>query len=509
VQSVRRADVLGVLSVATDLMMNVSPDVGLRSAALAVALARAAGLGDADCRTAFDVALLQFSGCVGDNHVAVSVFGDEMVARTWLPFADFGKTSDVLKLLLTNHAADQPFMTRAGRVLSALSKMSSMMDSPRTHCELARLFARALGFGSDIEPLVDQVFERWDGKGGPNGIKKDAVARPVRIVALSHDVVLFLRARGRDAALEVARQRSGSAYDPELVEIFLDHADELIAVASNPSAWEAMLSAEPDPVARYDRVQALEALGAIADFTDMKSRFTPGHSRAVAALATRAAAIAGFSDDNVRDLHGAALVHDVGSVGVTAAIWDKPGPLDDGEWEAVRLHAYHTERCLARARSLSDISKLAGAHHERLDQSGYPKATAARDIPRPARLLAAADVYQALVEPRAHRPAFSPEKASDLLVREAKATRLDPVLCDAVLAATGKAEKRAAHAPRLSDREIEVLRLVAQGLTNKEVASALDISVKTVGHHLEHVYDKLGATTRAGATVLAIRTGLL
>jgi HD-GYP domain-containing protein (c-di-GMP phosphodiesterase class II) len=498
-----------VLSVATDLMMNVSPDVGLRSAVLAVALARAAGLGDADCRTAFDVALLQFSGCVGDNHIAVAVFGDEMVARTWLPFADFGKTSDVLKLLLANHAADRPFLTRAGRVLGALSKMGAMIDSPRTHCELARLFARALGYGPEIEALVDQVFERWDGRGGPNGVVGDAVARPVRVVALAHDVVLFLRARGRDAAIEVAKTRSGSAYDPELVQVFLDHADELIAVASNPSAWEAMLAAEPDPVVKYDRDQASEALGAIADFTDMKSRFTAGHSRAVADLATRAAAVAGFPDDTVRDVRGAGLVHDVGSVGVTSAIWDKPGPLDEGEWEAVRLHAYHTERCLARARSLTEISKLAGSHHERLDQSGYPKSTAARDIPRAARLLAAADVYQALIEPRAHRPAFSPEQASDLLVREAKATRLDPVLVDAVLAATGKVEKRTAHAPRLSDREVEVLRLVAQGLTNKEVATALDISVKTVGHHLEHVYDKLGATTRAGATVLAIRAGLL
>jgi HD-GYP domain-containing protein (c-di-GMP phosphodiesterase class II) len=509
VLNVRRADVLGVLSVGTDLAMNLPPDVGLRSAALAVSLARAAGLDAAECRSAFDVALLQFSGCVGDTHIAIEAFGNEMELRTWLPFADFGKPSDILRLVLKNHAADQPLMRRAGRILRALSRMSAIPETTRTHCELARLFARALGFGAEIEPLLDQIFERWDGKGVPNGVKGDAIARSVRVVALAHDVVLFLRARGREAALEIAKQRSGGAYDPEIVGVFLQHADQLLAVASHPAAWEAMLGAEPDPIVKYDREQALVALGAVADFADMKSRFTAGHSRAVADLASRAAAIAGLPTDAASDLVCAALVHDIGGVGITAMIWDKPGPLDDGEWEAVRLHAYQTERCLARARSLSEIAKLAGSHHERLDQSGYPKATAARDISRPSRLLAAADVYQALLEPRAHRPAFSTAQASDLLVKEAKATRLDPLLVDAVLSASGQSHKRAVQAPALSDREIEVLRLVAQGLTNKEVANALDISAKTVGHHLEHIYDKLGASTRAGATVIAVRSGLL
>jgi HD-GYP domain-containing protein (c-di-GMP phosphodiesterase class II) len=495
--------------VGTDLAMNLAPDVGLRSAALAVALGRAAGMNDEDCRTAFDVALLQFSGCIGDTHLAVQAFGDEMVMRTFIPFADFGRPTDVLKVVIKNHAADQPLLRRVGRVLGALSKMSNLTESPKTHCELARLFARALGYGPEIEPLLNLVFERWDGKGMPNGVKGDATPRPVRVVTLAHNIVLFLRARGREAALEVAKQRRGGQYDPELVDIFEKHANELLDRASHPSAWEAMLAAEPHPVAKYDLEQTVTALGAIADFADMKSRFTAGHSRAVADLASRAASAAGLSEANVSELRCAALVHDVGGVGVSARVWDKPGPLDDGEWEAVRLHAYHTERCLSRARSLADIATLAGAHHERLDQSGYPKATAARDISRPARLLAAADVYRALLEPRAHRAAFTAERASDLLVKEARAARLDPVLVDAVLSAAGQERRRSPQAPALSDREIEVLRLVAQGLTNKEVATALDISAKTVGHHLEHVYDKLGATTRAGATVAAVRAGLL
>ncbi|HEX6765251.1 MAG TPA: hypothetical protein VF103_07225, partial [Polyangiaceae bacterium] len=270
-QKIRRADVLGVLSIATDLAMNIGPDVGLRSAALGVALARAAGMSEAERRTVFDLALLQFSGCIGDNHIAIAALGDEMVARTWLPYADFGKPSDVLKAVLTHHAADQPIFTRFGRVVGALSRMGKMMDTPKTHCELARLFARALGYGPEIEPLLNQVFERWDGKGVPNGIVGDAAARSVRVVTLAHDVALFLRARGREAALEVAKKRSGGACDPELVGIFLEHADELLAVATHPSAWEAMLAAEPEPVAEYDRKQATATLGAVADFADMKS----------------------------------------------------------------------------------------------------------------------------------------------------------------------------------------------------------------------------------------------
>jgi HD-GYP domain-containing protein (c-di-GMP phosphodiesterase class II) len=180
------------------------------------------------------------------------------------------------------------------------------------------------------------------------------------------------------------------------------------------------------------------------------------------------------------------------------------------EWERVRLHAYHTQRVLARVPSLGPITEIAGAHHERCDGSGYPGGRVPPESARAARLLACADVFQSLTEPRAHRPAIAPAAAAHVLKEEARTGRLCATAVDCVLAAVGQG-KAPAPPPQtgLTAREAEVLVALARGLTNKEIAVALGISPKTVQHHLAHVYAKVGISTRAAAALFAVRSNLL
>ena len=207
----------------------------------------------------------------------------------------------------------------------------------------------------------------------------------------------------------------------------------------------------------------------------------------------------------------AACVHDLGRVGVSAAIWDKAGPLRSGEWEQVRLHPYYTERVLARSRILSPLGALAALHHERLDGSGYHGGLPATMLPLTARILAAADAYHAMTEPRSHRPALTPEAAAEEARREVRAGRLDGEAVSAVLAVAGHRVRPASRewAAGLSEREVEVLRLVARGHSNRQTAQSLVIAEKTVGHHIQHIYAKIGVSTRAAATLFAMQHDLL
>jgi HD-GYP domain-containing protein (c-di-GMP phosphodiesterase class II) len=237
--------------------------------------------------------------------------------------------------------------------------------------------------------------------------------------------------------------------------------------------------------------------------------WTIGHSRGVAELAGQSAIAARVPAADVVLLRRAALVHDIGRVSVPFSVWAKPGPLSRGEREQVRLHAYHSERVLDAAGALRPLARLAGAHGERCDGSGYHRGSRAGDLPLTAWLLAAADCYQAMREPRAHRPALSATAAADELCRETEAGRLLPEAVHAVLQAAGQPRRPPRRPAGLSERECEVLGLLARGLATKQVARRLGISAKTCDHHIQRLYNKAGVSTRAGATLFALEHGLL
>ena len=194
---------------------------------------------------------------------------------------------------------------------------------------------------------------------------------------------------------------------------------------------------------------------------------------------------------------------------VAARVWHKPGPLTADELEQVRLHPYHSERVLARSEFLLALAPVAGAHHERLDGSGYHRAAAGAELDPAARLLAAADAFHAMTEPRPHRQAIAPGRAAEILAAEAGAGRLDADAVTAVAEAAGQRPPRIERVAGLTDREAEVIGLLARGLQTKQVAHALGISVKTADRHVQNVYGKIGVSTRAGAAMFAMEHGLV
>jgi len=173
------------------------------------------------------------------------------------------------------------------------------------------------------------------------------------------------------------------------------------------------------------------------------------------------------------------------------------------------LHAYCTERVLARVPFLTAPVGLAAAHHERLDGSGYHRGTTAAGLAPAARLLAAADAYHAMTERRPHREALPAEHAAETLAKEAREGHLDADAVAAVLGAAGQPAPRFSRPAGLTEREAEVIALVARGLQTKQVARALGISVKTADRHIQNVYGKIGVSTRAAAAVFAMEHGLV
>jgi HD-GYP domain-containing protein (c-di-GMP phosphodiesterase class II) len=300
-------------------------------------------------------------------------------------------------------------------------------------------------------------------------------------------------------------------YDPALVERFLKVAGALFTLVDASSPWEATLSCEPGAQEVIAESAIDDAARSIADFVDLKSRFTVRHSSGVAALAEAAGRSLALPEAALVMLRRAALLHDLGRIAISVAIWEKPGPLTEDEWERVRLHPYFTERVLARPRALAMLGALAAQHHERQDASGYYRQTPGSLLSVSARTLAAADVYHAMTEPRPHRAALAPDAAASALRAEARAGRLDSDAVNAVLVAAGHARKasRRIWPAGLSDREVEVLQRIARGATYRETARALVISERTVEHHVRHIFDKLGVSTRAAATYFAMRHDLI
>ena len=317
---------------------------------------------------------------------------------------------------------------------------------------------------------------------------------------------------GPEAASSAVAARRGIALDPGLADRFRLLARPLLAdlPADADQAWQAVRATLPHVDEPLDENGLDAALEAVADLVDLRSAWSSGHSRAVADLAFAAAGLLRQDEADARLVWRAALLHDVGRLGVPQAVWDRPGLLDAADWEHIRLHSYLTERSLARPAALGRIGVVAAMAHERLDGSGYHRGLSAAELPTPARILAAADRFQTSLEDRPHRPAVTSAAAAAALWRDADAGALDGDAVEAVLAASGVPNtRRHAHGPAgLTRRETQILVLLARGNTNRQIGRSLGVAQKTVGNHIQHIYAKAGVGTRAAAARFALERGL-
>lgn len=512
-ESTRLAELVGGLALACDLVNAFPPEKVLRTAILAVEIGRRAGVTDEKLRDAYYVSLLRFLGCTGFAHEEAHVYGagDDRGTRNVMAFADATNPVGTIGAIVANVGAGGAPRDRARAIANLLLDRDAVTKHSRAQCDTSLRFAEILGMSTQVREAVAHVCERWDGKGAPAKLTGEALDEATRLLHVADVVELAHHRMGREAAVAEAERRMGKHLDPRFAAAFLADAEGLFATIEGATVWERFLAAEPTPHAVVDEARLDDVGRVFALFGDLKSVFTLGHSMGVAALAKAAAEAAGLDGAAARDLHHAALLHDIGRVAVPNGIWDKPGALGIAEWERVRLHAYYTERIVLRAPPWSRAARIACAAHERLDASGYHRGVPQSLIARAERLLAAADAFHAMREPRPHRPALALDAAKDELLRDVKSARLDADAVDAVLAAAGLAARRAkATWPRgLSDREVEVLRLVARGKSNKEIGILLDISARTVQNHVAHVYDKIGVYSRAGAALFVTENALL
>ena len=505
------AELLASLSLAIDLGVGQPMEWVLRCCLSGVRLAEALGLGVEDRQAVFYLSLLRHIGCTGTATNDAMLFGDELtIAEGFV--VDTDNMAEALGFLFRHVGTGRPPLERArmlARLLAAGPQGSA--TTHRAHCEVAARMADTLNFGPAIVQGLWQIYERWDGKGTPGRLKGEQLALPVRVIQVAQDAVCFCQVSDVETANELLRRRAGHHLDPAIVERFCRIAPDLLAPPEVDSTWDAVLATEPGP-RRWLAGERLDlAALTLADFADLKSPSTLGHSRRVAELAAAAAERCRLPGEDVVAVRRAGLIHDLGRVGISASLWNKPGALNDGEWERVRLHPHYTERVFARSPALAELGTLAAQHRERLDGSGYHHHLTAARLSPPARLLAAADVYQAMTEPRAYRPARLPGAAADELRREVRAGRLDGDIVDAVLSVAGHSVGRIRRATPagLSEREIDVLRLIARGHSNRQMARLLSISEKTVSHHVQHIYDKIDVSTRAAATLFAVQHDLL
>jgi HD-GYP domain-containing protein (c-di-GMP phosphodiesterase class II) len=509
-RGVRLAELVAALSLGIDLGFGQPMEHVLRQCLIALRTAESAGLDEEQRVAVYYTALLINVGCHTDAHEQAKWFGDDIAMKSGkydYEFKSLRGAAATLGHIGAGAPALQRFRVGLEFAVSGHKDLSGMIAQ---HAAMARALAEELRLSGDVVNALGAAYEQWNGDGWPGRLKGDAIPVASRLAQLAEFVEVAYRVGGIDAATAIATKRSGTQFDPALAALFCDHASAILGDLDSVSTWDAVIAAEPAlaVVLPGDRFDA--ALEAIANFVDLKSPYTSGHSRAVADLAAAAAAQLDLPDDEVVTLRRAGLVHDFGRLGVSNAIWDKRGPLGAGEWERVRTHPYLTERMLHGSATLAPLGAIAVQHCERLDGSGYPRSLSGNAISRPARILGAADAYQAMREPRSYRPERTADEAAAALRAEAKAGRLDAEAVDAVLAAAGHRVPRRREGPAgLTPREVEVLRLLAQGLSNKEIAARLVISPKTAGNHIEHIYAKIDASSRATASLFAMQHGLL
>lgn len=507
---VRLSDLVAAFSLATDLGLGQPMDHVLRAWRIAAELGGHLGLDAADRGDLYYVVTLAWVGCVADTPEVAALFGDDIAFRAGTYEVDFAGLP-MLGFVLRHVGAGRPALHRirlgAGFVTTG---GKAVRRGLMAHCLTTARLAERFELGETVSRPLQQVFTRWDGRGVPDDLAGEAIALPVRLFHLADTVEVHHRARGADAAVEMARGRRGTHFDPAVVDTFCSVAGEVLGDPSADHDWAALIDAEPSLQHRLSEDQLDRALEAIADFTDLRSACRAGHSRAVAELAASAAAEAGLPDPEIALVRRAGYVHDLGLHGVPASVLDKPGPLTGAEWERLRMHTYYTERMLARPPTLARIGTVASLAHERGDGSGYHRGLTATAIPAAARLLGAACALRAMTEPRAHRPALSGKQAAGELRADVRAGRLDATAVDAVLAAAGQAPRKRRSGPAgLTPREIEVLILIARGGSTRQVARELAITPKTAETHIERIYAKTGANTRSTATLFAVRHGLL
>lgn len=508
---VRAAELIASLCLASDLGMGFPFEHGLQSTLTSMRLCEALGVDDDTASRTYHACLLMYSGCsTVDGDERAGIFESGLTRHN--QHRQYGSTAENLAGVLgALPSPDAPWPLRAFQAATRLPRaLRFLPDHFAALCEVAGMLSERFGLSESISGMFPFLTERWDGSSFLKRASGDDIPLPIRIIHVGRDATYQRLIGDDDYVMTVISDRAGGDFDPDIVDVFLRDMSELLGPPAPPkTVWEDVLAAEPRPQVTLEGAAIDRALAAIGIFSGLGSPYLAGHCLGVADLAVSAAELHGFSASEVNAIRRAALVHDVGRVAVSPRVWGRPGPLTADEREQVRLHPYHTERVLARSSYLAEITPIAIAHHERLDGSGYYRGVDAASLSPAARLLAAADAFHSKTEPRPYRDALSFEEATEVLVRKAQHGEFDPDMVTAIAKAAGEPAPELERPAGLTQREVEVIGLLARGLRTKQIARELDISVKTADRHIQNSYRKIGVSSRAAATLFATERGLI
>lgn len=509
--------VLCAFAYANDLAFGLQLEDTLRSAYLAWRIAEQLGLPKQERDDAYATALLKDAGCTSwTTELAQAWQGDEIAARRDLLIFTPPNAMPAFVGWMRRHVGrDEAILAKLRRYLAVLRTSQPFFhEAFATTVVVASRIAERLGMSAGAQEALRSVFEQWDGSGYPNGRSGEAIPLVSRVVLPTFFLIPVHRVSGREAAVELATTMRGNAFDPAVVDAFC-------VLATDETFW-AELEAEDiqarvlalEPAARAaggDEALMDAAALAFADFIDLKSRHAAAHSRRVGGVSEQLARIMGCEAGAVAQIRRAGLMHDLGLVAVPTFVVDRPWlSLSEAERDQYRLHPYHGERILRRVPAFAPLAEMVGTHHERADGSGYYRGLSGTNISLGARIVAVADRLDTLTHEGAGSAALPLDAALDAIAGEPFDAGVVRALRDAVRGGAPAPAAAARTWPAgLTDREVEVLRLVTRGLPRREVARRLGITENTARHHLEHVYNKTGVSNRVGATLFAMEHGLL
>ena len=504
----RLAETLGALSLATDLATGSPPETALGATVVAVRMGEMLGLPHTGLEDVYYGCLTRFIGCTSTATEAAAIgLGDDRSATRALAVCDWSDPDQVEAATDAYLPQGVPEARRHEALANIRANHDGIPELAAAHCAQALALAARLPVPAGVANVLGHMYSRWDGK--YPGVRGSDIPLAARIIPLAVAAELHRRAGGSPSAVEIARARAGGQFDPELCALVEHDAVTLFTDFDRSSLWELFLECEPGDA----RLIEPEAVGAVAevfaDFADQKSGWWLGHSRRVSSLASLAAEALDLGSSEHEELQVAALVHDIGRVAVSNGVWEKPGPLSAMERKLVEGHSYQTETVLSLSPLFQPVAGLASSAYERCDGSGFHRHSRTTNVS--AGLLAVADVYDALTHDRPWRQALEGAAAAEELRAMVSEGLLRADCGRAVLEAAGHRGRTAetVYPAGLTRREVEVLALLAHGSQTKVIAQRLFISPKTADHHIQSVYEKTGARSRAAAALFAVEHGLL
>jgi HD-GYP domain-containing protein (c-di-GMP phosphodiesterase class II) len=510
------AEVLGAFSLATDLGMAQPMGHVLRTCYIAMRIGRELKLAEADQAILFYATLLMHSGCPASSSLMAAVVRtDEMDATRAVNRRAYSHPLEEIEALVQHVAPDAPLLLRLQYIVQALAHAPrSKRENRIGTCEVGALMARRLGMPAAVEQTLLNLFEHWDGT-GYHHLRGEQIPLCARIVDPASMLEILHEIGGRAAMEQTARAQRGKVLAPDVADAFLALSREarFWQELSGEDLHRRLLDMESENPCQYIGPERLDdVVLAFAHFADAKSVATLGHAEGTAYVAEAMAQQMSLPADEIVTIRRAALLHDLGLVAIGVNLIEKRGPLTPAEQERIRLHPYYTERILSSVPGFQAVAAIAGGHHEWLNGQGYYRGLSGQAVPLGARILAVADAFHELTEDYPGHPARERDEAFRALAPKV-GSQLAPecyeALSQVLSLSLPKSARRRALPAGLTDREVEVLRLVAKGRTNKQVAEHLVLSEKTVGHHVEHIYNKIGVSTRAAAVFYALEHDLI